>query len=243
MRTSDVLLELDRVTVDYGHARAVDEVSLMVRRREVVALLGANGAGKSSLLRAISGAAGKVGGRIEINGKDASGWPTHAVARAGVAHVVEGRHVITSMSVEDNLLLAGRATRRSSRGEIAALLDEVYTFFPRLSERRAQVSGLLSGGEQQMLALGRGIMARPDLLLLDEPSMGLAPIVIEEIYDFLRRRAGTLAEAGILLAEQSTALAATVADRACVLSLGRVVFEADAAELDEGRLLKAYLGN
>ncbi|MGW8813037.1 ABC transporter ATP-binding protein [Gordonia terrae] len=241
MRTSDELLELDELSVVYGHVTAVDRVSLSVRRGEVVALLGANGAGKSSLLRAINGTGGERTGSITFEGASLLHGPRYRVARQGVAHVMEGRRVIPTLSVEDNLLLAAHASRRSSRREVPGLLDEVYSYFPRLRERRSQPAGLMSGGEQQMLAIGRGIVARPDLLIFDEPSMGLAPIVIEEIYEFLGRRMGTLSTCGILLAEQSAALALSVSDRAYVLARGRLVFDGPSSELDNERVATAYL--
>jgi branched-chain amino acid transport system ATP-binding protein len=241
MHTSDELLELDNLSVTYGHVTAVDGVSMTVRRGEVVALLGANGAGKSSLLRAINGAGGQRTGTISFEGRSLLDGPRYRVARRGVAHVMEGRRVIPTLSVADNLLLAAHASRRSKRREIPGLLNEVYTYFPRLLERRDQPAGLMSGGEQQMLAIGRGIVSRPDLLLLDEPSMGLAPIVIEEIYEFLGQRMGTLAECGILLAEQSAALALSVSDRAYVLARGRMVFDGLSVELDKEKVASAYL--
>jgi branched-chain amino acid transport system ATP-binding protein len=242
MRTSADLLELENLAVSYGHVRAVVDVSMHVRDREVVALLGANGAGKSSLLRAISGSARSTGGTIRLNGERIDRLPAHRVARAGVAHVPEGRRVVAPMSVRDNLELAARSSKCCSRSEVSKRVDEVFTIFPRLAERHAQASGLLSGGEQQMLAIGRGIMAKPTLLILDEPSMGLAPIVVEEIYDFLRHRTGTLAETAILLGEQSTALALSVAERAYVLARGLVVFDGHAKGLDHSQMVSAYLG-
>jgi branched-chain amino acid transport system ATP-binding protein len=241
MPISDALLELEALSVDYGHVQAVRDVSMSVHEGEIVALLGANGAGKSSLLRAISGAAGTTRGAIRLKGRRIDGFAPHRVARTGVAHVPEGRRVIGSMSVRDNLELAARSSKRRSRAEVDTQLDEVFTTFPRLAERQRQASGLLSGGEQQMLAIGRGIMAKPILLILDEPSMGLAPIVVDEIYRLLRDRTGTLAGCAILLGEQSAALALSVAGRAYVLGRGNVVFAGSADELDQTRLVSAYL--
>jgi branched-chain amino acid transport system ATP-binding protein len=242
MPTSDALLALEDVSVNYGHVQAVRNVSLRVDGTDIVALLGANGAGKSSLLRAISGLVSVAGGTIAVGGAVVSGRAPHRISRAGVAHVPEGRRVVAPMSVQDNLVLAAFASKRTMRNEVADRLDEVYAIFPRLKERRGQVSGLMSGGEQQMLAIGRGIMASPKVLLLDEPSMGLAPIVIEEIYELLRNRQGTLAKVGILLAEQSSALALSIATHAYVLSVGEVVYDGPAEKLDERTMLEAYLG-
>ncbi|MFI5426593.1 ABC transporter ATP-binding protein [Aeromicrobium sp. UC242_57] len=241
MRTSAALLTLENLSVRYGEVRAVEAVDLTVGVGEVVSILGANGAGKSSLLRAISGEAGHVDGRVSLRDVDLLKGPRYGVARRGVAHVMEGRRVIPTLSVIDNLLLAANASRRVSRGSVPGALEEMYAYFPRLRERQSQAAGLLSGGEQQMLAIGRALMAKPDLLLLDEPSMGLAPIMIEEIYDILRARDGILGECSVLLAEQSAAVALSVSDRAYVLSRGSVVFEGQASELDAGRVAAAYL--
>jgi len=241
MPTSATLLTLENLSVRYGQVRAVEAVNLTVNRGEVVAILGANGAGKSSLLRAISGEAGHVEGHVHFRDTDLRKGPRHQVARRGVAHVMEGRRVIPTLSVLDNLLLAAKASHRVDRGSTQGMLDEIYTYFPRLRERGKQAAGLLSGGEQQMLAIGRGLMAKPDLLLLDEPSMGLAPIMIKEIYDILRARDGILGECAVLLAEQSAALALSVSDRAYVLSRGEVAYHGAAAELDGDKVAVAYL--
>lgn len=243
MRTSDAVLDVEGLTVRYGPIEALSSVSLHVDRGEVVALLGSNGAGKSSLLRSISGVVPPAAGTVRLMGNDLTGRSPHRITRAGLAHVPEGRRVVAPLSVEQNLEIAGRGARRRSPPEMEDGLEEVYATFPRLRERRTQISGLLSGGEQQMLAIGRGIMAAPSVLLLDEPSMGLAPIVIEEIYDLLKRRSGTLAAVGILLAEQSAALALSVADRAIVLARGEVAFTGEARLLDEQTMLSAYLGH
>ncbi|PBC35625.1 ABC transporter ATP-binding protein [Rhodococcus sp. ACS1] len=243
MHTSDALLALDNLSVTYGHVRAVDGVSLTVGHGEVVALLGANGAGKSSLLRAISGTGGERNGSVLLQGESLLDGARYRVARRGVAHAMEGRRIIGPLTVADNLLLAAHASQRNERRAVPGRLDEVFSYFPKLYERRAQHAGLLSGGEQQMLAIGRAIVSRPDLLLLDEPSMGLAPIVIEEIYELLRSREGTLASCGILLSEQSAALALGVSERAYVLARGRIVFDGRADELDKEKVAAAYLNN
>lgn len=241
MHTSEALLTLDAVTVRYKAVEAVTDVSLTVEPGEIVAVLGANGAGKSTLLRSISGLIRPAGGTIHLDGRRIDRMRSHRIAHLGIAHVPEGRRVIAPLTVQQNLELAARASTRCSARDVQAQLDEVFTTFPRLLERCDQPSGLMSGGEQQMLAIGRAIMARPDVLLLDEPSMGLAPIVIGEIYELLRERRGTLSSSGILLAEQSAALAVSVADRCHVLSRGRTRFEGRADALDEDLMVSAYL--
>jgi branched-chain amino acid transport system ATP-binding protein len=242
--TSDAGLVVESVVTRYGPVTAVDGVTLEVRPGEIVAVLGPNGAGKSTLLRTISGLVRPVSGAIWVDRCELTGKPPHITTRAGVAHVPEGRRVVAPLSVEDNLRLAANAAHRSSKKDVSSALADVYQLFPRLGERKKQASGLLSGGEQQMLAIGRAVVARPSVLLLDEPSMGLAPIVIEEIFELLRNRIGPLAEVAILLAEQSAAVALDVADRAAVLTLGRVAMQGSADELRrDARLLAAYLGS
>lgn len=242
MPTSDASLTLSEVTLRYGAVEAVSAVSLEVHPGEVVAVLGANGAGKSTLLRAISGLMRPAAGTICLGGRRIDRTASHRISRFGIAHVPEGRRVIAPLSVEQNLTVAARASGRCGSRQVGTQLDEVFAMFPPLLERRDQASGLLSGGEQQMLAIGRGIMARPEILLLDEPSMGLAPIVIAEIYELLRKREGTLATVGILLAEQTAAFALSVADRCHVLSRGCTRFEGRAEALDEDVMVAAYLG-
>lgn len=244
MPTSANVLTIESLSVRYGPIVAVSDVSLSVQPGEIVAILGANGAGKSSLLRAVSGLVRASSGAVRLGDVELTRRKPHQITRAGVVHVPEGRRVISPLSVEENLKVAALAARRRAMQDIPLGLDEVYTLFPRLKERRQQTSGLLSGGEQQMLAIGRGLMARPTVLLLDEPSMGLAPIVIEEIYGLLKLRSGASAEAGILLAEQSAATALTVANRACLVSRGSVTFEGtpDAILADEA-LVSSYFGS
>lgn len=242
MRTSDAGLVVDALSVRYGPIVAVENVSITVASKSLLAVLGPNGAGKSSLLRGISGLVRTSAGAVHLNGRRVSGLRPHAIARAGIAHVPEGRHVIATLSVEENLLVAAMAAKRYDRGDIPGVIDEVYQLFPRLRERRNQASGLLSGGEQQMLAIGRGLVGRPAVLLLDEPSMGLAPIVIDEIYDILRERPGALKDCAIVLAEQSAALAMDVADHVCVLLRGAVVASGRPSDVPESAVAGAYLG-
>lgn len=242
MPTSDAVLAVEDLQVAYGHVVAVAGVSLHVGPQEMVALLGANGAGKTTLLHAISGLLRPRSGEVRLGEERIDRLPARAITRRGVVQVPEGRMVVAPLSVEDNLLLAARASRRRRGDDIGDGLEEVYDLFPNLRERRRQPSGLLSGGEQQMLALGRGIMARPEVLLVDEPSMGLAPIIIEELYELLRDRKGTLGETAILLAEQSSTLALSVADRVTVMARGVVTHTGPAADIDEETMMSAYLG-
>jgi branched-chain amino acid transport system ATP-binding protein len=243
MPTSAGALVVENLHVRYGPINALSDVSLEVEPGSVVAVLGANGAGKSTLLRALSGLVTAASGSIRLQGEPVQGRKPFEITQRGMAHVPEGRRVVAPLSVEDNLVLAAKAAHRRDQASVTAALDEVYSLFPRLRERRQQTSGLLSGGEQQMLAIGRGLMARPVILMLDEPSMGLAPIVIEEIYELLRNRRGTLSEVGILLAEQSIAMALSVAERTYVLSQGHVIFEGTPEEVGNNRsVLDAYFG-
>jgi branched-chain amino acid transport system ATP-binding protein len=236
------LLEVENVSVRYGSISALSNVSLRLPKGQIVGILGANGAGKSSLLRAISGLIPLDGGQITLNGHRVDGLTAQRIARIGIAHVPEGRKVIAPLTVEENLKLGAEASRRCPRDEIPTRIDEVYSTFPRLRERRTQASGLLSGGEQQMLAIGRAMVTRPDVLLLDEPSMGLAPIMIEEIYRLLADPEGALAQTTMLLAEQSAALALSLASYAYVLVRGTCAFSGPPADLDNEKIVAAYLG-
>ena len=232
-------LEIHDLEVNYGAVRALKGVRLEVRQGEVVALLGANGAGKSTTLRAISGLVKPRGGTINMFGAGLTRLnPTQVVAR-GVAHCPEGRRVFTGLTVLENLRLG--ASQRNDAGEIQRDLEKMLSMFPILGERRKQTAGTLSGGEQQMLALGRALMSRPKLLLLDEPSLGLAPLIVQGIF----RTLATLRADGvtILLVEQNVKLALKLADRAYVLRTGTITLEGSAAELrDDERVANAYLG-
>jgi branched-chain amino acid transport system ATP-binding protein len=230
------LLELDGVEASYGPVKALHGVTLGVSEGELVAVLGANGAGKTTTLRAISGTVRRTG-ELRFDGKKLPRRP-ETTARAGIAHVPEGRGTFTELSVWDNLRL-GAYTRRGGLKEDA---QRVFGYFPRLEERREQQAGTLSGGEQQMLALGRAMMARPRLLLLDEPSLGLAPLVVREIFEALERMKG---EDGmsVLVVEQNANLALAHASRAYVLEVGRVVVEGTSGELRANESVrKSYLG-
>jgi branched-chain amino acid transport system ATP-binding protein len=244
---SPPLLDVENVEIVYGGAiLAVADVSLTVGAGEIVALLGANGAGKSTTLKAISGLAAADRaqvrrGAIRLDGRSILGEPAHRLARRGVVHVLEGRHVFPHLTVEENLR-AGALMRRRGARELRAALEQVYHWFPRLRDKRATPAGLTSGGEQQMLAIGRAILTQPRLMLLDEPSMGLAPLIVQEIFRIigqLNRETG----AAFILAEQNISLSLAHAQRAYVLDSGRIALSGSAAELAERTdLHQIYLG-
>ena len=215
------------------------EVSFGLDEGHIRTLLGANGAGKTTALRALCGMV-RTGGDIRFDGKRISGWATEDIVRLGIAHVPEGRGTFVRLTVEENLQLG--AMTRHGRAEIAADIERVYTQFPRLKERRQQQAGTLSGGEQQMLAVGRALMLRPRLLLLDEPSFGLAPLIVEELFAILRR-VSEETRVAMLIVEQNAALALELAEHAYVLETGRIVLDGPAAEIgaDEG-VRRSYLG-
>jgi branched-chain amino acid transport system ATP-binding protein len=233
------MLKVDDINVYYGNIQAIKRISLEVNEGEIVTLIGANGAGKSTLLKTLSGLLKPKNGTIEYLGNNISGRPVQEIVKAGISHVPEGRRVFANMSVEENLELG--AYLRKDSTEIRKDFEKVYELFPRLHERRKQLSGTLSGGEQQMLAMGRAIMARPKLLLLDEPSMGLAPLFVKTIFQIIEEinRNGTT----ILLVEQNANMALSIATRAYVIETGKVVISGTAAELQESDQIKlAYLG-
>ncbi|MQA75818.1 MAG: ATP-binding cassette domain-containing protein [Solirubrobacterales bacterium] len=234
------MLTVEGLVATYGPVRALDRVSLEVPERSVTAVLGANGAGKTSLLRAISGLLRARSGRIAIAGRRIDALPTEEIVRLGVAHVPEGRGIIAELTVDENLRLGG--LWRGRRADLAARLDEAYELFPLLAERRRMPASTLSGGERQMLSIGRALAGRPRLLLLDEPSLGLAPQVAAQIMRLLsglRERSGLT----VLLVEQNARAALSIADRAVVLALGRVVADEDARALAaDDQLRHAYLG-
>ena len=235
------MLRLRGVTAFYGRVQALFGVDLDVGPGELVALLGANGAGKSTVLRAISRLA-RTSGELSVNEHDLTRLSTDAVARLGVAHVPEGRGTFTELTVRENLTLAARARARGDRHLVAEDMQNVFEYFPSLKEFADRTAGSLSGGQQQMLAIARGVLARPQLLLVDEPSLGLAPLLAREIL----RQLGALRERwglAILLAEQNAALALDVADRALILESGRVVASGRADELRRSDVVRAsYLG-
>lgn len=235
------MFEATHISVRYGKHLALDDVSLSVGAGECVVILGANGAGKSSLLRGLTGRAARAdGGRITLNGQDISQLPAHELVEHGIAHVPEGRGVFTALTVEDNLRLGANPKR--ARAAAAASLTEMYEMFPRLNERRRQQVGTMSGGEQQMVALARALMSKPDLLLLDEPSLGLAPKVVGEMFETLARiRAMGFS---ILLVEQNVHASLELAARGYVLEAGRIVGQGSAEELRRDPVVaSAFLGH
>ena len=232
------ILKVDNINVYYGAIHAIKGISFEVNEGEVVTLIGANGAGKSTTLQTVSGLLHSRTGSIEFAGENLAKIPPHLIVRKGLAQVPEGRRIFQQMSVEENLEM-GAYTRDKS--ELEGDLERVYKQFPRLLERRRQIAGTLSGGEQQMLAIGRALMSHPKLLMLDEPSMGLAPILVEQIFDIIRQ----LNEAGttILLVEQNAQMALSVAHRAYVLETGMITLSGTGKELAESdQVRKAYLG-
>ena len=232
------ILKVNDINVYYGAIHAIKGISFEVNPGEIVTLIGANGAGKSTTLQTVSGLLHSRTGSIEFLGENLSGVPAHKIVARGLAQVPEGRRIFLQMTVEENLEM-GAYTR--SGGDIDADMEKVYTYFPRLMERRRQIAGTLSGGEQQMLAMGRALMSRPKLLMLDEPSMGLAPILVEQIFEIIQalHKAGTT----ILLVEQNAQAALSVADRGYVLETGKIVTSGTGAELlASPEIKRAYLG-
>ena len=234
-----MLLEVENLHVAYGAIRALQGISFRLDKGEIVTLIGANGAGKSTTLRAISGLLRPKEGDIRLEGRSINKVPAEQIVTLGVSQVPEGRRIFARLTVRENLEMGAYTCK--DRRQIADSMERVFVSFPRLKERLSQVGGTLSGGEQQMLAMGRGLMARPMLLLLDEPSMGLSPILVEEIFNIIKRinAEGT----SILLVEQNAAMALSVANRGYVLETGRIVLEGSAKELLENPQVRAaYLG-
>lgn len=233
------MLEIKNLQVYYGVIQAIKEVSFYVNEGEVVALIGANGAGKTTILQTITGLITAKKGEVLYNGINLRKIPAHKIVANGIAHVPEGRRVFSQLTVFDNLLLG--AYTRKDKSEIAKSLEEVYRRFPRLKERKGQLSGTLSGGEQQMLAMGRALMSQPKIILMDEPSMGLSPILVQEIFDIIRSisKSGTT----VMLVEQNAKKALAISDRAYVLETGKIVLEGAAWKLmNDESVKKAYLG-
>jgi branched-chain amino acid transport system ATP-binding protein len=234
-----MLLEVNNLNVFYGAIHALQGISFNVEEGEIVTLIGANGAGKSTTLRTISGLLRPRAGTVHFKGKDITMTPAEQIVRQGISHVPEGRKIFAPLTVKENLEMG--AYTRKDPAEIQQSMERVFASFPRLKERLTQLGGTLSGGEQQMLATGRGMMSRPSLLLLDEPSMGLSPILVEEIFNIIKEinSQGT----SILLVEQNALMALSIAKRAYVLETGRIVLSGDAKEVANNPQVKAaYLG-
>jgi len=232
-------LVIKDLSVAYGKIVAISEVSFNVKEGEIVTLIGANGAGKTTILRAVSGMVPIMGGSIEFNGQETTGLPSHRILQLGIAHVPEGRGIFTRMTVKENLMIG--AFKRNDKEDVKRDLEYVYSLFPRLYERNKQSGGTLSGGERQMLAVGRALMSGASYILLDEPSMGLAPVLVEDIFKICKE----ISKDGktILLVEQNATMALNIADRGYVLETGRVILSGEASELaDHPEVTEAYLG-
>ena len=235
---AETMLNVDKINVYYGNIHAIKDISFHVDKGEIVTLIGANGAGKSTTLKTISGLLHPKTGEISFCGKNIRGMRAHKIVESGLAQVPEGRRVFLHMSVEENLEMGGFTQPAAS---IAPNMEKVYDLFPRLRERRRQMAGTLSGGEQQMLAMGRALMSNAHMLMLDEPSMGLSPLLVQEIFDIIQdvHKQGMT----ILLVEQNAQMALSIADRAYVLETGRIVMEGTGKELlTNEEVSKAYLG-
>lgn len=233
------MLELDGVSAGYGRFQALFDISMRVEAGEAVAVIGANGAGKTTLLRVISGMLPASAGAMSMEGADLAAMPPHRIVETGIAHVPESRRLFPRLSVEDNLRMG--AYTKAARAHFHDRLDYVYGLFPRLKERRGQFAGTMSGGEQQMCAIARALMSRPKLVLLDEPSMGLAPVIVQQVFDLVRRiRAEGYT---VLIVEQNVRQVLAVADRAYLLEVGRIQTEGSAADLlASGDIQRSYMG-
>ncbi|SHO52138.1 ABC transporter ATP-binding protein [Anaerocolumna xylanovorans] len=233
------MLKIEDLNVYYGVIQALKGISFEVNEGEVIALIGANGAGKTTILHTITGLIGAKSGHVLFEGKDLTKTPAHKIVTMGMAHVPEGRRIFSELTVYENLKMG--AYTRKDKGEIESTLNKIYNRFPRLRERKNQIAGTLSGGEQQMLAMGRALMSQPRIILMDEPSMGLSPLFVSEIFDIIRE----ISESGttVLLVEQNAKKALSIATRAYVLETGKIVLEGKASELlNDDSVKKAYLG-
>ena len=233
------MLEVKDLEVYYGVIQAIKGVSFHVEKGEVIALIGANGAGKTTILHTVTGLISPKKGSVIFEGKDITKVPAHKIVSMGMAHVPEGRRVFAELSVYENLKMG--AYTRTDKAEIEESLKNVYKRFPRLEERKNQMAGTLSGGEQQMLAMGRALMSKPGIILMDEPSMGLSPILVNEIFDIIRSVSES--DTTVLLVEQNAKKALSIADRAYVLETGNITLEGNAKDLlEDDSIKKAYLG-
>ena len=235
------MLKIDNLRVNYGHIRALLGITLNVEKGEIITLIGGNGAGKSTTLMAVSNLVDKLTGNIYFKGQDITWMPAEKIVRMGIAHVPEGRKIFPDMTVHENLRIGAIGNPKLKKPEIEALIEHSITLFPRLKERLKQNGGSLSGGEQQMLAIARGLMMDPELLLLDEPSLGLAPIIVEDIFELIVeiRKSGKT----VLLIEQNASMALAIADRGYVLETGNITLEGAGKELSHNpKVIEAYLG-
>lgn len=235
------MLDVENISTYYGNACALYDVSFSVTGNEIVSIIGANGAGKSTLMKSVMGTVRPREGKIVYKGKDITHVQTHKIVKSGIVYVPEGRDVFTKLSVEDNLTM-GAYSKPAKAKELNALHEEMYEMFPRLKERRKQMAGTLSGGEQQMLAIARGLMSKPDLIMFDEPSLGLAPIIVDEVFDRIQtinKRMGI----SVVLVEQNAFMALSISSRCYVLENGKVAMQGKSSELiDDETVKSAYLG-
>ena len=237
----ETILKVSDLSVNYGYVAAVRNVHLQVCKNEIVTLIGSNGAGKTTTLMAISNLVEKTSGQILFDSEDIGKLPPDQVVRKGIAHVPEGRKIFPRLSVYENLLVGSLGNPKLKKTEIEEQIEYIFSLFPRLKERRKQAGGSLSGGEQQMLAIGRGLMMKPELIMLDEPSMGLAPIIVEGIFELILKIRDT--GKTILLIEQNASMALSIADRAYVLETGKITMEGKGSDLlNDENVKKVYLG-
>ena len=237
----ETILKVSDLSVNYGYVAVVRNVHLQVCKNEIVTLIGSNGAGKTTTLMAISNLVEKSSGQILFDNEDIGKLPPDQVVRKGIAHVPEGRKIFPRLSVYENLLVGSLGNPKLKKTEIEEQIEYIFSLFPRLKERRKQAGGSLSGGEQQMLAIGRGLMMKPELIMLDEPSMGLAPIIVEDIFDLILKIRDT--GKTILLIEQNASMALSIADRAYVLETGKITMEGKGRDLlNDENVKKVYLG-
>lgn len=237
----ETILKVSDLSVNYGYVAAVRNVHLQVCKNEIVTLIGSNGAGKTTTLMAISNLVEKTSGQILFDNEDIGKLPPDQVVRKGIAHVPEGRKIFPRLSVYENLLVGSLGNPKLKKTEIEEQIEYIFSLFPRLKERRKQAGGSLSGGEQQMLAIGRGLMMKPELIMLDEPSMGLAPIIVEDIFELILKIRDT--GKTILLIEQNASMALSIADRAYVLETGKITMEGKGSDLlSDENVKKVYLG-
>jgi len=235
------MLDVQKISTYYGNACALHNVSFRVEKEEIVSIIGANGAGKSTLMKSIMGVVKPSSGYIQYKGKNLMRMPTHAIVKNGAVYVPEGRDVFTALSVQDNLRMGAFSKKLSSR-EIEERFDEMYEMFPRLKERRKQLAGTLSGGEQQMLAIARGLMSRPEIIMFDEPSLGLAPVIVDEVFDRILAINKKM-HISIVLVEQNAYMALSISNRAYVLENGVMTMSGESQQLiNDNRIRKAYLG-